>query len=262
MRLTRQQTQSFIDDGYLIIRGAVPDVLVRTARKAINHSLGEEGMDPAKMVSYRSLTYTPELRDQPPILDLYHMTPLKQIAEQLLGEGKVANVGGGQIGLRFPQAFDADIKQANGHLDGIGSGTNGSNVGDYKVGFNLLGAVYLSDVPEPFSGNFTVWPGSHRTFEDYFKKVGHEVLHQGQPKIDLPHPPIHVTGKAGDVIIAHHQLFHTAAPNHSDAIRYGIFFRIAHKALPDFGNAAYTDIWNKFEGLHEQLGYKPETANV
>lgn len=125
MRLTKQQTQQFIDEGYLIIRGAVPEVLVRAARKAINHSLGEEGMDPAKMTSYRALTYTPELRDQPPILDLFHMTPLRQIAEQLLGDDKVRNVGGGQIGLRFPQAFNAEIKQPNGHLDGIGSGNNG-----------------------------------------------------------------------------------------------------------------------------------------
>ena len=39
-------------------------------------------------------------------------------------------------------------------LNGVAAGT--------IYHFTALAAVFLSDVDEPFAGNFTVWPGSHR----------------------------------------------------------------------------------------------------
>jgi hypothetical protein len=44
MRLTVPQRKSFIENGYIHLPGVVPPIMVREARRAINHSLGEEGM--------------------------------------------------------------------------------------------------------------------------------------------------------------------------------------------------------------------------
>ena len=45
MQLTRQQKLQFHRDGYLIIPGAVRLSMVDRALRAINHSLGEQGMN-------------------------------------------------------------------------------------------------------------------------------------------------------------------------------------------------------------------------
>ena len=80
--------------------------------------------------------------------------------------------------------------------------------GVYKRGFSALAVVYLADVPETNSGNFTVWPKSHSFFADYFEKEGHEVLANGMPRPDLPEGPTQITGNAGDVVLTHHQVVH------------------------------------------------------
>ena len=45
MQLTRQQKLNFHRDGYIKISGAVPQRMVEQALRAINHSLGVEGMN-------------------------------------------------------------------------------------------------------------------------------------------------------------------------------------------------------------------------
>jgi hypothetical protein len=57
----------------------------------------------------------------------------------------------------------------------------------------------LSDLPEPFSGNFTVWPGSHHYIEKFFDHDGSAL--QGTPQADLPNDPLQITGKAGDAVL-------------------------------------------------------------
>ena len=42
-----------------------------------------------------------------------------------------------------------------------------TNETGYSRGFTAFATVYLDDVPEPFCGNFTVWPKSHRTMDAY-----------------------------------------------------------------------------------------------
>ena len=114
----------------------------------------------------------------------------------------------------------------------------------------MLVAIYLSDVPNPYAGNFTVWPGTHRAFERYFRQHGAEALLDGMPPIDLPRPR-QITGAAGDIILAHYQIAHTAAPNVSPHTRYAVFFRMRHVDHPSFRPEAMTDIWLEWEGLRD-----------
>ena len=108
--------------------------------------------------------------------------------------------------------------------------------------FTMLVGIYLSDVPNPYAGNFTVWPATHRAFERYFREHGAEALLAGMPPIDLPRPR-QITGAAGDIILAHYQIAHTAAPNVSPHTRYAVFFRLRHVDHPSFRPEAMTDIW-------------------
>jgi ectoine hydroxylase-related dioxygenase (phytanoyl-CoA dioxygenase family) len=86
------------------------------------------------------------------------------------------------------------------------------------------------------------------------------VLNDGQPKVDLPNGPVQITGEPGDAVITHHQMFHTAAPNHSPDIRYAAIFRVQHELRHEYLNQAYTNIWHEWEGLREALA-QPEAKS-
>ena len=138
-------------------------------------------------------------------------------------------------------------------MTALAAAPNGTAKGDYKRGFTAFAVIYLADVPESFSGNFTVWPKSHRFFADYFKSHGHGVLAQGMPRPDLPEDPVMITGNAGDLILAHHQVVHGACLNASPNVRLATISRLKHKDADTIGNDAYTDIWREWPGLHDAL---------
>ena len=251
--LTRRQKQQFYEDGYLKVPGAVPRVMIERARKAMNHSVGSIGIQAENASEYRPSALCDELRNAPVMTDLFNKSPVVQIAESLLGAGNVLPGGGAQMALRFPGSLESDPGEPRGHLDGLGTGTNGMPKGVYRRGFTALAVIYLADVPEPYSGNFTVWPKSHRFFQEYFKREGHEVLKNGMPRVELPEGALQMTGEAGDLILTHHQLVHTAAPNGSPNIRYAAIFRVRHVDCEKNGADGYLDIWREWPGVVEAI---------
>ena len=245
-----------IDDGYLIVRNCVPREVVDRARQAINHHLGDQGMPPDKLREYAAQSYCPELCKEPVILDAANETPLFEVGEALLGSGNVKPVNHGQIALRFPSAPGQEKKAPRGHLDGIGTGTNGIPKGDFRRDFTMLAVVLLSDLPEGYSGNFTVWPGSHLFFQEYFKENGWGHIHAGLPHDRLPREPVQITGQPGDVCFAHHALVHAACGNFSPNIRYATIYRLRHVEVNEIGTDALTDIWREWEGLGAQTDHE------
>jgi hypothetical protein len=249
--LTVAQKQHFVDEGYVQIPGAIPTAMIEAARRAVNHSIGEVGMGGENAEGNRSGFFCAELLDAPVITDLYNRTPVIAMAESLMGEGNVQPVERAKPYPRFPLPPGEDPPEPRGHLDGIGNGSNGTAKGDYKRGFTAFAVIYLADVPEPYSGNFTVWPTSHRIFADYFKREGHEVLKNGMPRPELPEPPVMITGKAGDLVFAHHQMMHGACANASPNVRLAVITRLKHKDVEVVGNDAYTDIWREWAGVRD-----------
>ncbi|MEX0655044.1 MAG: phytanoyl-CoA dioxygenase family protein [Phycisphaeraceae bacterium] len=252
MHMVKAIRQAMYDDGYTVLRQAVPRQAVLDARRRINEWLGQEGMPPDDLPTMRAQTYCPGLGGQPPLKALMHRSLVPDAVEQLIGEGNLLPPGNAQIALRFPRVVDAP-KPPHGHLDGIGTGTNGMAVGQFSRGFTLLAVVLLNDLPEPYMGNFTVWPGSHRFFEQFFRERDPSILAQGMPKADLPHPPVQMTGQAGDVVLAHHHLVHGAAPNYSPDIRYAAIFRLKHKDVEANGVDAMSDIWREWQPVRELI---------
>jgi hypothetical protein len=253
VELTKKQKLHFHEEGYVVVKGVVPQVMIDEALHAINHSLGEEGMNKEDLPILRQQSYCKELRNETVLTHLFNRTPVMPLAESLMGKGSVLPVSGVQIALRFPRPLGEDAPPPRGHLDGLGSGLNGSAKGTYKRGFSGLAVILLCDLPHVNSGNFTVFPKSHRAFADYFKEHGHEVLENGMPRIDLPDPPVMITGKAGDVVLTHHQIVHGAGPNTSPHIRYAAITRLRHKECEKNGSDAYTDIWREWPGVREAL---------
>ena len=253
MVLTHKQKLTFFEDGYVQLSGAVPRLMVEAARHAINHSIGNVGMHEEDLEILRARSYCRELQNEAVMTDLFNRTPVFQLLESLLGVGNVQLCRSAQIALRFPGPPFADPGEPRGHLDGLGPGTNGMEKGTYARGFTGLAVIYLSRVAEPYSGNFTVWPGSHRFFEEYFTRHGHGLLKDGMPQVELPRGPVQITGEPGDVVLTHHQLVHSAAPNASPGIRYAAIFRVRHAEYEQVGLEAFTDIWREWPGIREAV---------
>ena len=251
--LTLQQKREFVEKGYLKIPGAIPMIQIEAARRAINHSIGVVGLGGENLENNRSAFHCAELCDQPVITDLFNGVAVMSVLEALMGEGNVQPVNWAKPYPRFPAAPGEDPSSPGGHMDGTGNGLNGTAKGDYNRGFTAFAVVYLMDLPNPWSGNFTVWPGSHRTCEAYFKEVGHEVLSEGTPKIEFPEPPVQVTGNAGDLIVAHHAMIHTGGPNVSPDVRLAVIARPRHVDVNELGKDAYIDIWAEWPGVREVL---------
>jgi hypothetical protein len=245
MQLTQDQKQEFYERGILKLPGIVSQELVFRARRAINAYIGQNGIDPNELNRYRSQSYCPELAGDSVITDLYNASPLKTIAESLIGEGKIWPVGHGQIALRFPSTDDGPPRDPKPHIDGMYTPTNGVKEGTIS-NFTALVGVFLSDLPEPFAGNFTAWPGSHRAYENYFREKGAQSLLNGLPDVELGEPE-QFTGMAGDAALCHYQLGHGIAGNVSPNTRYAIFFRLVHVDHAKYHWECMTDIWTEWQ---------------
>jgi len=244
VKLNAEQREALLRDGYATVAGVVPAAPLAAALRAINHSLGQ-GLPPADLPVFRSRSFCPELQRAPVILDLLRATPAWLLAESLLGEGRVEAVRSGQIALAFPQTEPPEAPYP--HLDGLHTPTNGVPAGEVRS-FTLLVGVILSDVTGPGAGNLTVWPGSHRRYESYFRDNGPKSLLGGMPPIALP-DPVEVTGSVGDVVLCHYQLAHAVGANTSPHVRYAVYFRLKSRGHDGRRWECLTDLWKEWPGL-------------
>ena len=233
------------------MREAVPKKKIRKSLRAINHSIGTVGRTGADAAVFRSDSLCFELGRSELLLDLFHGTQVQELAEDLLGPAKVKPLPEVQIAPIFPLQVDEAPPPLSGHLDAVGTGTNGSPVGSYVRHFTLIVVIYLVDVLEPYSGNFTVWPGSHVETRDFFRTHGHEILTRGDPSIPIAAKPKMLTGKAGDVVLAHHLLQHVGGPNISPHVRHALIGRMAHVNVAELGFGGFTKMWQEFEGISQ-----------
>ncbi len=247
MELTTAQKQALYKDGFVKLPGIVPQELVHAALRAINASLGSQGIDPARLNTFRAQSYCPEIKKTAAITDLLYGSPLWSLAQSAIGQDAVEQIDSGQIALRFPSMEPA--REPGPHLDGMYTPTNGVPEGKI-LNFTALIGVFLSDIPHEYMGNFTAWPGTHRRYEAYFQQHGPQTLLAGMPQIALP-TPVQITARAGDAVLCHYQLAHGIAGNASPYIRYGIFFRLLHKNHQQWQWECMTNIWREWAGMQE-----------
>src|SRR5918912_30557 len=156
-------------------------------------------------------------------------------------------------GIVPPELVHAALRAINASLgaQGMHTPTNGVPEGTIAT-FTALVGVFLSDVPHDFMGNFTVWPGTHRLYEAYFRQHGPQTLLDGMPPLELPAPE-QVTARAGDAVFCHYQLAHGIAGNSSPHIRYAVFFRLCHVDHEAVHWHCMTDIWREWAGMRDLI---------
>eukprot|EP01127_Copromyxa_protea_P001667 TRINITY_DN1161_c0_g1_i11.p1 TRINITY_DN1161_c0_g1~~TRINITY_DN1161_c0_g1_i11.p1 ORF type:complete len:484 (+),score=93.55 TRINITY_DN1161_c0_g1_i11:2851-4302(+) len=243
--LTREEKLKFKNDGYIHIPNLIKRSDVNKALRCVNQAIKAEGAE----------DFSSKFTGSTAITDLFNFSPIRGVLSDLLGLENVGKQWGSQIALVYPRDPPAtNIKHMGHHLDGAPNYRPGVWNGSTKLNnFTTLVGIYLSDVPEPDSGNFTVFPGSHKKFEEHFKVHGPDSIIDKEGKMKLPKldlaEPIQLCPKAGDVVLAHYMTAHTVACNVSPHIRYAIYFRVNSPLTQSQRERSLTELWSDYPGM-------------
>lgn len=237
--LTPEQKLQLYDQGWVVIPQVVPAEMVQAARNTINSTI-ESYLDSIQ-------TYAHTLKTDEHLTNLLMKTDAFSLIESALGNGKVVASTNVQCALRFPGHDPKSLNNLKPHIDSFHPSKDG------KPGsitpFIAIAGFFLNDIDQVNCGNFTVWPRTHRQFAEYFEKHGADPeLKLGIPPVDLPEP-MQIKAKAGDMILAHYQLAHTAAANISNAVRYAVYIRMHHADRPKDSLDVLTDLWKYWYGM-------------
>lgn len=251
--LTTDQREAFARDGYVVVPSVVGRRQLNSALQAINHWL-DTGYDSTQRSIYHARSFAPDLTTDSVITGLLSDSSAFDIAGALVGRS-LERPHYGQIALRFPVAPGTAPKGPWPHIDGVPTPDNGVPSDGRLHGFTLLAGVLLSDLPEPGHGNFTVWPGSHLAMARWFSRRGVGVddpdaffRESAAVAYDVAEP-VAVTGRAGDLVLAHYLLMHGVGTHEGPGIRYAVFFRLCAEERSQWGETVFTDPWTEWDAM-------------
>jgi hypothetical protein len=238
VEMAAEWSASLRDRGYAQLSRLVPAGLIEAARTAIEEDLRLR-YDAKRELQYSSRSYCPDLLGTRPIMDLLERSPVRDVVDAALGLDTV-KWDRGQIALR--RARDADREHLpEPHLDGFAHARNGVPQGRICNHTATIG-VFLTTTPRTFAGNLTVWPGTHHRYEEYFRARGPRAMREPMPAIDLG-APVQLLCEAGDVVLLHYELAHTAAVNTADVDRIAVYFRLRLRNIDRQRWECLTHLW-------------------
>ena len=235
--------ESVRKNGFAHFRNLIPEPLVVAARKVIDCDL-RDNYDASRQEEYDTRSYCPDIRHVPPIMDLIEKSPIREIIDEALG-WDFLSCGGGQIAIRRARNAPGPAAPGPPHLDGFAFGSNGLRPGTI-FNFAATVGVFLTETSRPFTGNLTVWPGSHHVYERYFRERGLRALHEGMPMPPGLGQPIQLMCGVGDVILLHYHLGHVVSVNTADADRYAVYFRLQWREFEAHKWYYLTHMWARW----------------
>jgi hypothetical protein len=249
-----KERDEFRARGFTVLRDVVPGDVVDRALQRVNATLARGFTGDEMVKRYRR----PRDESSAEIQALLTRSPLLAIVRSLVRDA--APTYGGQIAVRFPGFAAVDNPRS---VDPLADGTEsmfeapewwsrawhidgGDTLPTHLGQFSLLVGVLLADVEQEFSGNLTVFEGAHRHVAEHIASVGARSIVAEPPQrfesalrdAVTPRlaPPTQVTGRRGDVVLAHYLMPHTVAPNLGSVARYAIYFRVKASQLGDYDN--------------------------
>jgi hypothetical protein len=204
--LSQQDLNFFVKNGYVIAPQVISrDQAERTARAVWDFA----GMDPDDPESWYS---------DPPrgiMVEIYHhqtqwdnrTAPRVYEAFSQIWKTDRLWVSHDRASIN-PPSRDPDAPENNLHWD--------LSLENRPVSFGVQGVLYLTDTPAE-QGAFVCVPGFHRRIEEWLDALPAEADPKGQDLLTLG--PRRVGARAGDLVIWHSALPHTAALNRGSGVR-------------------------------------------
>jgi hypothetical protein len=242
--LTAEDKVFFKENGYLIKHGIVPEPLLDRAVDVIYENMPDvDRKDPSSWLKkgYRVV----RCGQNDAVKATLYEAPVFDIAEELVGKDRLVRGGAPAPQLNFPDP-DQEWKPPHAHLDGYYTPTNGVPEGTVGM-MTICTTLYAGGVGERVGG-FTVWPGTHRMWGEYFKTHAYLGLKGGGAPFDLG-PGLVISGPPGTVVFWHYRLSHSASPNCGRNIRMALISRLRRKDMEDIMFETPDDIWTYWDGI-------------
>lgn len=242
--LSDDQISEFAERGYLVIPQVVPEnVLYRAGER----TGALTAADPPPDGKHGPHFYFLDAGKEPALLAPFTESPAFGLAEELTGQGTLEIPGQVQVALNIPPF---QHRPGIPHIDA----SNPEPVDDPDLStFTLLAGVLLTDQVAEDSGNLWVWPGTHLAHAAHFRAHGPDAF-CAYPKIDLPEP-VQVTGRAGDLLLAHYLLGHNIGGNFaSDRIRCALYYRVSARSHASRRERFLQDAWLDYEPVKALAG--------
>ena len=215
--LGRRQKQTFAEQGYVVVPQAASRPLIDAARREVESLVARE---PPPADHSGPYFYFLDGTPHDSLSALFFGGPAQRAAESLIAPGKFEAPGQVQLALNIPPF---NHRPGGPHVDGLAPPEPGGRPGT----FTLLAGIFLTDQTAEWTGNLWVWPGSHHSAAAYLREHGPDALPSSAPypPVEL-HEPRQVTGRAGDVLLAHYLLGHNIGGNTSAVTREVVYFRL------------------------------------
>jgi hypothetical protein len=242
--LNPSQVREFAERGFLLLPGVVPPERVAAASQAIDELVDR---DPPRADVRGPHFYFLETGKAPALLHTLTETPAFSMAEALTGPGTLDVPWQVQIALNIPPF---PHRPGMHHIDGAPAEPDG------RPGtFTLLAGVLMSDQLSDNEGNLWVWPGTHLTHADYFRRHGPDAFFEaaGYPPIPLPKPE-RIHGRAGDMLLAHYLLGHNIGGNTSGVVRRALYFRVKRSGHDPRWREFLQDAWLDYDLVRPVAG--------
>jgi hypothetical protein len=217
--LSEAQIDSFVADGFVAVRGAVPADVLRACQEEIWSALAERGVRRDAPATWRDPVVRIPCPESEAFAAAGTQPSLWEAFDQLIGAGRWwrRQGVGGTIPVRFPS--QADPGDAGWHIEASYDVTGEWRVNHRSRARGLLALYLFSDV-DADSAPTRVRPGSHRDTARALAPAGDEGMPWAQAaplaaQASAARPTSLVTGRAGDVFLCHPFLVHAASWPHS-----------------------------------------------
>jgi ectoine hydroxylase-related dioxygenase (phytanoyl-CoA dioxygenase family) len=206
---TGQWTEYYIDQGYVILKNVFGDEFIKPAlaqvRRLVGHDLPmEQWTKENTKVSHLPRNNQFDVLDQ-----VYDQPGVRKIIDTMFAPTDVWN--GDRAYQLFITAFDEGAKPVTsdcGHIDFVSA-----PVPVMGSGFMFQASLVKS---EPFSGNLTVYPGTHKLLQKMLRENPELQWPDHKPMAEaLRCPPLEFVAEPGDVILFHHLVGHAGNSNHA-----------------------------------------------
>jgi len=217
--LSQAQTDAFVADGFVAVRGAVPADVLLACQNEIWSALSDLGVLRDDPSTWRAPVVRIPCPDSEAFAAAGTQPVLWEAFDQLIGEGRWwrRRGVGGTIPVRFPS--QADPGDAGWHIE-----ASFDSGGEWWVNYRSRGrgllALYLFSDVDADSAPTRVRPGSHWDAARVLRPHGNEGMpfREAAPmaaEASAARPTTLVTGRAGDVFLCHPFLVHAASWPHT-----------------------------------------------
>ena len=240
--LSEAQIDEFAERGFVLVPQVVPEAVLARAARRIDEIVAA---DPPSAGKRGSHFYFLRTGDEPALLAPLTDGPAFGLAEQLAGAGTLKVPWQVQVALNIPPYSH---RPGRPHIDAADPEPTG---GPIRGTFTLLAGILMTDQLTENTGNLWVWPGTHLTHAAYFREHGAH-LFCAYPPIELPEPE-QVTGRAGDLLLAHYLLGHNIGGNdESERTRRALYFRLSAAGHESHRGEFLQDAWLDYEPIRSR----------